>query len=44
VSAATDSSASKTALLALLSFGRGHLGRGMPLIKPFAHTCKYLAL
>ncbi len=28
----------KTALLALLSFGLGHLGRDMPLIKSFAHS------
>jgi hypothetical protein len=30
---------SKTALLALLSFELGHLGRGMPLIMSFAHSC-----
>jgi hypothetical protein len=28
----------KTALLALLSFGLGHLGRDMPLIMSFAHS------
>jgi hypothetical protein len=38
VKAAADSSASKTALLALLSFERSQLGRDMPLLVPFANA------